>query len=97
MDTQISEPVKVASAGTVEPHPTGKPAPGISATSGPLDDNPASGYVDMVDSSKTGGTSFTENETAEDLPFATPMEMPEAAKSGKLTAASTTEGGLKTA
>ncbi|KAI9877183.1 MAG: hypothetical protein M1830_004618 [Pleopsidium flavum] len=99
-EPHFSEPAKPEEATTLEPHSTSatsKPIPGLSATSGPLNDHPAHGYTEMADASKTTEQPFTDNEAAEDPPFATPMEAPETARLGKLTDPVTADNVTKSA
>ena len=82
-ETKAPEPqglnaAKFTDAGMEEPQ-TSKAAPVLSATSGPLNDNPASGYAERVDSSNSAHAPRSEHEAIEDPPFATPMEAPESA------------------
>lgn len=95
-DYQVVAPEKLMGAQTVDPHPTSQAAPVVSATSGPLDNNPALEYTEIVDSSNTAHAPYNEHEAIEDPPFATPMEAPQSAGSGQVARPATAEKGTKT-
>lgn len=95
-ESQVYDRAKLAGAHTVEPHSTNQAAPVLSATSGPLDNNPAVEYTETVNSSNTAHTPYSEHEAVEDPPFATPMEAPESATFGQVAYAAAAEKGTKT-
>lgn len=95
-ESQIYDPAKPVRAQTAELHPTNQAAPVLSATSGPLDNNPAVEYTETVNSSNNAHTLYSEHEAVEDPPFATPMEAPESASFGQVAYAAVAEKGTKT-
>lgn len=92
-EPQISDAAQLEGGQTITSHPTSHVVPVLSATSGPLENNPALGYTEKVDISKTAHAPHSKHDAIEDPPFATPMEAPDSANSGQVAHA---EKGTKT-